>query len=83
MADYSGVSFDAPAQGIVAMSSGVTVQAGRAILIDCTVSGNITITFGDASSKVINVQANTLYQFNWAATSFTAGTATATVALLK
>jgi hypothetical protein len=82
--DITGVLSNYPAQGIVALTSGTlnATGAGRAVFIDCTASGNLTLQFVDGSTKVINVQLNTLYQFNWAINKFTSGTATATVAIL-
>lgn len=84
MADVSGVLFVAPAQGFIAYVSGVVQpNPGRGILVDCTGAGNATFTAGDGTSITVNLASGTLYQFNWAIVTYTAGTATCTVTLLK
>jgi len=72
--------YSAPTQGVVAMADGVAVAPTRAVLIDCTGAGTIGFTFVDGSALVtMNLQANTLLEFNWSVTKFTKGSATVTV----
>lgn len=82
MADTSGVDFKAPAQGVIAMTSGVALSPNqvRGILVDNSGSaGTATFAFGDGTSVSVHLAAATLYQFNWAIKSFTNGTASPTV----
>lgn len=66
-----------PTQGVVALvSAAAAIQAGRAVLFNCTGTGSVTFTFPDGSSVAITAQINTLYEFNWSVTGFTLGTAT-------
>lgn len=68
-----------PTVGVVQLVSNVAATVGRAVLIDCTSAGNITLQFDNGSQITINLQANQLYEFNWAITKFIAGSATANV----
>lgn len=57
----------APAQTAVLMTSaGAPVAASRAVLIECTVTGTVTIIMADSSIiSALVVQANTLYEWNY------------------
>ncbi len=69
----------AATQAVIAMTSGTTYAAGRAVLINCTVTGTFIPVFTrDGSTVTINLQANTVYEFNWAITSWS-GTQTGAV----
>ena len=79
----SGLGYGAPVNGCKGMTSTTVYPAGRGVVIDCTTTaGNLSLAFADGTSMTINVQSNTLYQFNWAVTTYTAGTASVTVTLL-
>lgn len=77
----SGGSADGPVSGVasIAPSNTVGVQAGRQLLINCTVAGNVKVQFSDASTITIPVQVG-LTILPWAATQIfvTGTTATAT-----
>lgn len=79
MQNNAGVGFSSPATRAAALTVGnPAVAAGRAVFIDCTVGGNAVIALQDASTITVNLQANTVYQFNWAVTGIASATATAT-----
>ena len=70
--------YSAPTLSVAELADGVPGVPGRAILIDCTVAGTVTLTYPDDTTLVLNLQANTLYEFNDAVKQFDLGTATAT-----
>ena len=57
----------APALSAVLMSSAAAaIAASRAVLIECTVTGTVTIIMSDSSIiSALVVQANTLYEWNY------------------
>lgn len=67
-----------PAGDCLAMTSGTSYQQGRAILISCTVAGTVTFTFPTTNTMVVTLPAAGVYEFNFAVTKVTTGTATAT-----
>ncbi|HEX4571251.1 MAG TPA: hypothetical protein VH184_12540 [Dongiaceae bacterium] len=81
MPDFGGISPGAPAQSALALTSGVAVAPGRAILISCSVAGNLTLTFGDNTTILLPVLVGPT-QLSLAVKSFTNGTATVTVWML-
>ena len=74
----SGQRDTAPTWGTVAYSSGTAQTAGRAIVINVTAAGNNTFVFEDASSITINFVNTGVFEFNWAVTTWTLGSGTAT-----
>jgi hypothetical protein len=48
-------AYNAPFQGVVAMTVGTTYGAQRSIGINCTASGNVSLTLSDASTVVLPV----------------------------
>lgn len=78
----SGIAYGAPVRGVKAMVSGTEYPAGRGILIQCTGTGDMVLTFADGTTLTLNVLANTVYVLDWSIKIYTAGTATATVTLL-
>ena len=81
MADFFGIPSGAPIQSALALTSGVVAAPGRAIVISCTVAGNLTLTFGDGTTILLPVPIG-VQQLPWAVKSFTNGTATASVWML-
>lgn len=75
---------EAPISGAVAMTVATSYAEGRQLLINCTVAGNVAVTFADNSVLVIPVPTG-LTILPWAVTAVnTSGTtATATYASLK
>ena len=71
-------------QGSVALTVGTIYAAARQLFINCTVAGNVSVTFTDASTLVIPVVVG-ITTLSWAVTAVnTSGTtATATYANLK
>lgn len=69
-----------PAGKAVAMSVGTLYQQGRALLISCTVSGNVVIQLADTTGDNITVALPSagVYEFNWAATKIVTSGTTAT-----
>lgn len=81
-ADVLGVA-DVPLFGATAMLVGdPAVAAGRQFGIFCTVAGNVTVKFLDASTLTIPVLPSTI-MLPWAVIQVTAATATATYANFK
>ena len=70
--------------GVVAVTVGTTYAVGRQLLINCSIAGNVSVTFQDASVLIFPVNAG-LTILQWAITSVTTAntTATATYAILK
>lgn len=71
-----------PAGKATAMTVGTTYPQGRALLISCTVAGNVVVTLADTTGDNITVALPSagIYEFNWAVikivTSGTSATAT-------
>lgn len=57
----------APAQTAVLMTSaGAPINASRAVLIECTATGTITLIMADSSIiSALVIQNNTLYEWNY------------------
>lgn len=70
--------------GVVAVTVGTTYAVGRQLLINCSIAGNVSVTFQDTSVLIFPVNAG-LTILPWAITSVTTAntTATATYAILK
>ena len=71
-----------PALAAVQLSANVAVTAGRAVLLDVTGAGTVELTLnnnGATSNITINIQANALYEFNWAVTTLVSSGTTATL----
>lgn len=77
--DQRSLRDSGPASSATAMVSTTAYQQGRAVFIDCTVVGSASFTFADTSTLTFTFPAIGIYEFNWAITSYTAGTATVTV----
>lgn len=60
------------------VNGGAAIQGGRAVLIDCTVTGTFIPVFANGSTATIHLQANTVYEFNWSIISWS-GTQTGAV----
>lgn len=68
-----------PAGSTLALTAGgAVVQQGRAIVIQCSVAGNVVLKFPDSTTITLAAQANTLYELNWAIVQVVSATATAT-----
>lgn len=69
-----------PAGKATLMSVGSTYQQGRALLISCTVSGNIVVQLADTTGDNITVALPSagVYEFNWAVTQIVSSGTTAT-----
>lgn len=71
-------------QGVVAMTVGTTYAVGRSVEINCTVAGNVSVTFPDASVLVFPVAVGfQTYPFAVTAINSSGTTATATYGNLK
>jgi hypothetical protein len=69
--------------GAVAMTVGTTYQAGRSLFINCTVAGNVSVTFFDGSALVVPVNVGvTILPFAVTRVNSSGTTATATYANL-
>lgn len=68
-----------PAGDARVLVSTVAQKQGRAVLIDCTASGTITLVFPTGNSIILHLPAAGVYEFNWAIVSFTQGAGTYTV----
>ena len=67
----------APGQSASSYTSGTAQAAGRAVFLSVTAAGTITFTFADGTT-VSGTFPTGVYEFNWAVTTMTLGTATAT-----
>lgn len=54
--DVNGLNYDAPFAGAVAYVLDTSQTARRSIGANCTVAGNVSVTFSDASTLVVPVQ---------------------------
>lgn len=68
---------EASISGIAAITIGTTLPAGRQLGVNCTVAGNVTLTFSDASTLTWPVTVGGSI-FPWAVTLVSAFTGTAT-----
>ena len=69
-----------PALAVEQMVADTTTGPGRAILLDVTVAGTVELVFMNGGGSItINVQANALYEFNWAITTLVSAGTSATL----
>lgn len=62
----------------ISTSDTVKVQQCRAILINCTVVGNVKVGFPDGSTLTVTIPSVGIYEFNWAVNQVYATLTTAT-----
>ena len=73
-----------PYQGVVAMAVGTAQPAQRALRVNCTAAGNVSLTYADGSTDVIPVNVGLSYIAGAITTVNSVGTtATATYANMK
>lgn len=78
------LAIEQPYQGVVAMAVGTAQAAQRAVRINCTTAGNVSLTYADGSVDVIPVSVGLSYIAGAITTINSAGTtATATYAAMK
>lgn len=77
MSEFGGM-FSQPAVSASLLTNNTNGIPGRALFINCTGTGTITVTMSDGTTLTFSIQANTLYQFNWSVLKTALGTATAT-----
>lgn len=78
--DQVAIRDSAPASAVVAMSSGASaIKSGRAVFIDCTSVGTMTVTLIDTTTIVFTFPAVGIYEFNWAVTGYSLSGGAATV----
>ena len=71
----------APCGSAQTCTTATSYVAGKRVLISCTVSGTIVLNFEDGTTFTPTLPVG-VYDWPYALTGFTAGTATATVAIL-
>jgi hypothetical protein len=76
---------EAPFQGAIALTAGTPGTAGRALRVNCTVAGNITLTYADGSTDTVPVNVGLSYLPGAITTAAIPGSggATATFANMK